>query len=236
MNEELSQNNPKKEKMDLFERIKTISSILTPFLIAVLGWIITTNYNKNQLELQRINNENQLKIAQINASVGQSALIKDLLDDITSDNKIKSIAAVEAILYAAPNPGKRIVGILARISNDSERFYAIDALNAKRKSLADNFFSDNDLERFEAIKELQSLWMNDEIMLDVLLHSAKKWLKQQNKTINDTIVDQLVKISSSFPPDVIKLHHADIKEIISYLPVESQVRNSISFQVLCKIK
>ena len=139
-----------KPKKDIWEIIQALTPLLIPLSIAVIGWYFTNQHNQNQIEIQRINNENQLQVALINSNVGQSGLIKDFMQDLTSKDTFIRNIAIEAILYAAPTPGKRIVDIIAKSNNNSIKQIANDALEGKRSDLVENLYSVHKTNRITA--------------------------------------------------------------------------------------
>lgn len=160
-----------KEK-DFWEKLQALTPILIPITIAVIGWYFTSAFNKNQLEIQKNNNDNQLQVALINSSVGQSELIKDFMQHLTDkDTAVRNIA-IEAILYAAPTPGKRIVEIIAKTSDVKTRDLANDALHSKRLDLIANLFSTQKQIRLIAANEITSNWTTDDQILSGLIEKS----------------------------------------------------------------
>src|SRR5690348_3525945 len=86
------------KKKDAWDKLQSLAGILIPVSIALVGWYYTNANNKNQLEIQQINNDNQFQIALVNSNVGQSELIKDFIQHLTSKDSAARNIAIEAIL------------------------------------------------------------------------------------------------------------------------------------------
>lgn len=229
--------NLNKRGKDKWDILKILTSILIPFIIGIIGWYFTNDYNRNQLQIQKINNENQLQIALINANVRQSELIKDMLHDLTSEREVVRIAAIEAVLYAAPDPGKRIVDVLAKLGDRSTKIYVDDALATKRKYLSDNMFSEIKSKRIESSNEILSIWSNDEKMLSELVEkSIDKLAKKDSCIFNDTIMINTIKVISLFAPEPIRKNIVKIKKFTNYIPLESHCRQDKNFEFLNGLK
>lgn len=169
---------------DLWDKIQSLTGILIPLAIAGVGWYYTSENNNSQLEIQRLNNENQFQIALVNSNVGQSELIKDFMQHLTSKDTASRNIAIEAILYAAPTPGKKIVEVLSKTGDKQTRSIAIDALASKRIDLIENLFSDQKQVRLIAANEIISNWSNDNQLLTELLNKVIACISGSVATLN----------------------------------------------------
>jgi hypothetical protein len=172
------------KQKDFWDKIQALGNILIPITIAILGWYFTNEHNKNQTEIQQLSNENQFQIALVNSSVGQSELIKDFMQHLTSKDTATRNIAIEAILYAAPTPGKKIVEVLSRTSDKQTRTFAMDALANKRIDLVSNLFSDQKQTRLVASNEITSNWTSDQQILTELLDRTSKCLSNIESSFN----------------------------------------------------
>ena len=212
------------KKKDFWEKLSLFTPILIPVTIALVGWYFTNQHNKNQLEVQQINNENQLQVALINSNVGQSELIKDFMQQLTSkDSAVKNIA-IEAILYAAPNPGKRIVEIIANSGDAKTREVANDALAGKRTDLVSNLFSTQKQIRIIAANEITSNWTGDDRVLSSIISRADNCLQNKDSSPDcDNGVFNSIVVLLSFPKQSLAAHKEDIKSLINKIPGTSQL-------------
>jgi hypothetical protein len=226
----------KTPRKTVWDKLQVLTPILIPLTIAVLGWYFTNRYNANQLAIEQMNNQKQVEIANINASVGQSALIKDLMIYLTSKDQASQNIAIEAILYAAPGPGKRIVEILARSKNDSVRTFAKAALSGKREDLASNLFSDQKQLRLAAAGEIAANWNNDkEVVLD-LFAKAKSCLEGDNTAGNceDGLYNTMV-VLSGFTTEALLPYKKEIMWLIERIPPSSRKTQTIAAQISRKL-
>ena len=189
---------PDVKKKDFWDKFQALTGILIPIAIASVGWYYTSENNKSQLEIQRLNNENQFQIALVNSNVGQSELIKDFMQHLTSKDTASRNIAIEAILYAAPTPGKKIVEVLSKSSDKQTRMFASDALAGKRTDLIENLFSDQKQIRLIAANEIIANWSNDNPFLTELLNKAKDCISGTVASSNcsDGIYNTFVVLSS----------------------------------------
>jgi hypothetical protein len=189
---------PDSKQKDFWDKIQALTGILIPITIAVVGWYYTSENNKSQLEIQRLNNENQFQIALVNSNVGQSELIKDFMQHLTSkDTAVRNIA-IEAILYAAPTPGKKIVEVLSRTGDKQTRSFAVDALASKRSDLIENLFSDQKQIRLIAANEIILNWANDGQFLTELLTKTKECISgsETSSNCNDGVFNSFAVLPS----------------------------------------
>jgi hypothetical protein len=212
------------KKKDFWEKLPLFTPILIPVTIALVGWYFTNQHNKNQLEVQQINNENQLQVALINSNVGQSELIKDFMQHLTSkDSAVKNIA-IEAILYAAPTPGKRIVEIIANSGDAKTREVANDALAGKRTDLVSNLFSTQKEIRIIAANEIMSSWTGDDRMLSAIIARADNCLQNKDSSPDcDNGVFNSIVVLLSFSKQLLSAHKEEIKGLINKIPGTSQL-------------
>ncbi|MFD3002862.1 hypothetical protein ACFS7Z_21015 [Pontibacter toksunensis] len=169
---------------DIWDKIQSLSGVLIPIAIAGVGWYYTNENSKSQLEAQRLNDENQFQIALVNSNVGQSELIKDFMQHLVSKDTATRNIAIEAILYAAPTPGKKIVEVLSRTGDKQTRLVAIDALANKRTDLISNLFSDQKQIRLIAANEIITNWTNDRLILSELLSRTKECISNSDSSPN----------------------------------------------------
>jgi hypothetical protein len=212
------------KKKDFWERLPLLTPILIPVSIALVGWYFTNQHNRNQLEVQQINNENQLQVALINSNVGQSELIKDFMEHLTSkDSAVRNIA-IEAILYAAPTPGKRIVEIIASSGDVKTRQVANDALSGKRSDLVANLFSTQKSNRIIAANEISSNWAGDDQILSGIIARADNCLRNKDSSPDcDNGVFNSIVVLMSFSKQLLLAHKEEIKSLVSKIPSTSQL-------------
>ncbi len=212
--------NPKQK--DVWDKAQSLAGFLIPFAIAAVGWYYTSENSKNQLEVQRLNNENQFQIALVNSNVGQSELIRDFMQHLTSkDTAVRNIA-IEAILYAAPAPGKKIVEVLSRTSDKQTRIFAIDALATKRSDLATNLFSNQKQTRLIAANEILTNWTSDNLLLMQLLDKTSGCLTSNNSLSNcgDGIYNFFI-VLPSFSRQLLTANKAKISSIANKISLEN---------------
>ena len=186
------------KQKDFWDKIPALTGILIPITIAAVGWYYTSENSKSQLEIQRLNNENQFQIALVNSNVGQSELIKDFMQHLTSKDTASRNIAIEAILYAAPTPGKKIVEVLSRTGDKQTRSFAVDALASKRTDLIGNLFSEQKQVRLIAANEIISNWSNDNEFLTELLSKTKECIAGNgtSSNCNDGVFNSFVVLPS----------------------------------------
>jgi hypothetical protein len=205
-----------KKKNDFWSKIPILTPILIPLSISLIGWYFTNQYNLNQLEIQKENDSIQVEIALINASVNQAELIRDYMVDLTGkDTSIRNIA-IEAVLYAAPNPGKRIVEIIAKTGNSRTREVVEDAFSSKRKDLINSVFSSQKQQRLFATEEIITNWINDKILIKALIDKALSC----NKSVCDCsngIYNTFV-ILKNCPYEILILNRNEIGALSSKIP------------------
>lgn len=243
MEEELLQRLTKVEnqlslkKKDAWEKLQVLIPLLIPLSIALVGWYFTNQHNKNELLLQEHNSDNQIQVALINSNVGQSELIKDFMQHLTSpDTAVRNIA-IEAILYAAPTPGKRIVEIMARTSDHSTRVQAIDALDSKRIDLVTNLFSALKQNRVIAATEISSNWTSDNELVKEILARAETCLANKDSSPDcDNGVYNSIVVLSNFPKSLIGIYKQEIKALIDKIPGSSQLTLNQAEELLKKIE
>ena len=225
------------KKKDFWEKLQVITPLLIPLLIALLGWYFTYQHNKTQLDLQQINNENQLQVALINSSVGQSGLIKDFMQQLTSSDTAAKNIAIEAILYAAPTPGKRIVDIIAKSSNVKTREIANDALSSKRTDLISNLYSTQKQNRVIAANEIISNWSTDDKILSELIMKADNCLSNKDSSPDcDNGIYNTMVVFASFSKQLLISHEQSIKSLIKKIPVTSKLTLTQSKEILNKME
>ncbi|QHT68681.1 hypothetical protein GXP67_19545 [Rhodocytophaga rosea] len=224
-----------KEK-DYWEKLQVLTPILIPIIIALAGWYFTDQHNKNQLEIEKNNNENQLQVALINSSVGQSELIKDFMQHLADkDTSIRNIA-IEAILYAAPTPGKKIVEIIAKTSNGNAKKFAIDALKGKRQDLVSNLFSSQKQNRLIAASEISTNWTTDNEMLSELLAKAGNCLTNKETASDcDNGVYNTIIVISNFSRSLLVTRKEEIQGLVSKIPKASPLTLKQVEELLNKI-
>jgi len=209
------------QKNDLWKKITIITPILIPLVVAFIGWYFTNVHNKNELEIQKINNSNQVKVANINSNVGQSSLIKDFMPHLMNkDTAVRNIA-MEAILYAAPSPGKKIVEIIAKSSDSKTRASANDALESKRDDLVNSLFAKQKQRRLSAATEITSNWNSDEQLLSKLISRANECLDGRNTAgdCKNGIYNAMV-ILPSFAPELLSFYKQELKKLQTKIPTE----------------
>lgn len=206
------------KRKDFWDKIQALTGVLIPIAIACVGWYYTNENNKSQLEIQRLNNDNQFQIALVNSNVGQSELIKDFMQHLTSKDTASRNIAIEAILYAAPTPGKKIVEVLSRTGDKQTRSFAIDALASKRTDLIGNLFSDQKQIRLIAANEIISNWSNDNQILTELLNKTKDCISgsETSSDCNDGVYNAFV-ILPSFSKQLLLANKSTIVSIANQI-------------------
>lgn len=223
------------KKKDNWDKLNILTPILIPLSIALVGWFFTSNYNNIQNEIQTSSNTSQEKVALLNAKVGQSQLISDLIDDLSSKNELVRMIATEAILYAAPSPGIKIVETVAKFGNVKDSTFALGALATKRKFLVNNMFSNNITSRNEAINEIITLWRDDEKMVSKLIEKASTCLKQNiDYSVCDTSIYNSIVVLANFTKQPLDIHRKEIKELINNrsIPPKNRVIVTRSYKLL----
>ena len=204
---------------DIWDKLPALTGILIPIVIASVGWYYTNENSKSQLDIQKLTNDNQFQIALVNANVGQSELIKDFMQHLTNkDTAIRNIA-IEAILYAAPTPGKKIVDVLSKTSDKQTRLFAADALSTKRLDLITNLFSDQKQARLIAANEIVTNWSNDKQLLAEILNRTKDCLsdKESSSNCSDGVFNSFT-ILSSFSKQLLTENKSIISSIANRIP------------------
>ena len=186
------------KQKDFWDKIQALSGFFIPIAIAAVGCYFTNENNRSQLEIQKLNNENQFQIALVNSNVGQSELIKDFMQHLTSKDTAVINIAIEAILYAAPSPGKKIVEVLSKSRDNQTRSFANDALTNKRIDLIEGLFSEQKQIRLMAANEIVNNWSNDNQLLTELLVKTKKCVSDSvsMSNCNDGVFNSFVVLTS----------------------------------------
>ncbi len=184
-----------------------------------MGWYYTSENYKNQLAIQRLNNENQFQIALVSSSVRQSELIKDFMQYLTSKDTATGIIAIEAILYAALTPDKKIVEVLSKSGDKQTMSFAVDALASKRTDLIENLFSDQKQVRLIAANEIISNWANDIQFLTELLNKTKKCISGNTTSSNcfDGVYNSFI-VLASFSKQLLQANKQTIISIANLIP------------------
>lgn len=207
------------KKKDAWDKLQSLAGILIPVSIALVGWYYTNANNKNQLEIQQINNDNQFQIALVNSNVGQSELIKDFIQHLTSKDSAARNIAIEAILYAAPTPGKKIVEVLSKTSDQQTRLIAMDALSGKRTDLTAGLFSNQKQTRLIAANEITGNWSNDALLLTELLNRTEDCLKQPEIVFNCSDgVYNFFAVAASFSKQLLQANKQKILALAESIP------------------
>ncbi len=222
-----------KKKKDMWEKLQVIAPLLIPISIALVGWYFTNEHNKNQLQIQKSNNENQFHVAVINSNVGQSELIKDLMQHLTSkDTSVRNIA-IEAILYAAPAPGKKIIEIIARTSDSSSRTAATDALAGNRVDLVRNLFSPQKQNRIIAASEISSNWDTDPQLVKELIKKAEDSVAGSDATADcENGLYNAMVVLASFAKEVKLLYREKIKALVNKISADKQLTKNLGDELL----
>ncbi len=224
------------KQKDIWDKLPIFTGLLIPITIAVLGWYFTNEHNKSQLEIQKLNNENQFQVALVNSNVGQSELIKDFMQHLTSKDTAARNIAIEAILYAAPTPGKKIVEVLSRSNDKQTRAFAIDALSSKRLDLIENLFSDQKQVRLVAANEIISNWASDNQMLVELLNRTEKCLGNDGSSANcNDGVYNAFALLPSFSKQLLVSQKQRIAALSNGVPASNQKTRKLAEDVLQKI-
>ncbi len=225
------------KRKDFWEKIQVLTPILIPLSIALIGWYFTREYNYHQLEMQKINNENQLQVAIINSNVGQSQLIKGFMENLTSKDTAARNIAIEAILYAAPTPGKRIVELMAKSGDVKTKEIANDALSSKRIDLVDNLFSTQKQVRLIAANEITSNWNSDETLLNMLIKKSGTCLISNDSSpdCENGVFNTLV-VLSSFSKNLLANHKNEVVNLISKIPTASKVTTNQGKELLKQVE
>ncbi|RYY38655.1 MAG: hypothetical protein EOO08_13685 [Chitinophagaceae bacterium] len=210
------------KKKDLWDKLAVVAPLLIPVALTLVGWHFTNAHNSNQMELQRKEHEAQLQVAYINSSVGQSELIKDFMQQLTNaDTSVRNIA-IEAVLYAAPTPGKRIVEIIARNDGGAGASTARNALRAKRSDLVEALFDVQNGIRVQAAAEIMQNWSTDEELLHLLLERTNRCLGNhtQEPDCSDGIY-QSISVLPSFSRKLLTAHKPELQVLLAKLPHNS---------------
>lgn len=210
------------KKKDAWDKLSLIAPLLLPVALTLVGWHFTNEHNRNQLELQRKSHEAQLQVAYINSSVGQSELIKDFMQQLTNpDTAVRNIA-IEAVLYAAPTPGKRIVEIIARNEGAAGSATARHALQAKRGDLVEALFASENGTRVQAAAEILQNWTADEELLHLLLERAGRCMGNRGaETDCADGIYQAVSVLPSFTHSLLVSHRPELQALLTRLPKNS---------------
>ena len=205
---------------DIWDKIQNLSSVFIPVAIALVGWYYTNQNTSNQLEIQKLNNENDYQIALVNSNVGQSEMIKDFMQHLTSQDTAVRNIAIEAILYAAPTPGKKIVEVLSRSHDTKTRSFANDALANKRNDLVSNLFSDQKQTRLAAANEIVTNWADDEKICIELLNRTNECLTKGSGTLNcEDGIFNVFTVLPSFSKSILHSNKERIASIIDKIPI-----------------
>ena len=212
------------KKKGFFEKIQILTPILIPITIAFVGWYFTNQHNENQLKLQEMNSENQRQVAMINATVGQSSLIRDFIPHLNSADTSEQNIALVAILYAAPGPGKEIVEIVAKSGNSNASSKANVALANKRKDLINSLFSFQKHTRLIAANEISSNWTSDNKIINELIVKAKNCLHNNSGIIDcNNGVYNVIIVLQNFPKELLKVHEKEIQALIDLIPESNKL-------------
>lgn len=225
------------QKKDFWEKLQAITPILIPLTIAWVGWYFTDQHNTSQLEIQKNSSEGQLQVAIINSTVGQSEMIQDFMIHLTGKDTIARNIAIEAILYAAPAPGKKIVERIKENSSGDANRVATDALNTKRLDLVSNLFSTQAQNRIIAANEITASWLSDDLIIEKLISRAENCVNNnsalpdcENGLYNTFVVLQNFSKSSL-------LNYKDrIQNLINKLPSSSAKTRDLGIELMKRIE
>jgi len=230
------------------ELVKASIPILVPSIIAIATLFFQHQYNTNQLELQKRrdsvqlilqqrNDSNQRRIANINADLAQSALIKDFLPLIKSENALERNIAFEALLYAVPIPGKRILDLKIKYGNIEDRQNSQEAVDAKRDELVNNTFSYDKNTRLLASNEITSNWLDDTGIMGKLIERASNCYNQ-NVTgfdCNQGSYNALVLLTY-FSREKLLQYHDEIILLVESIPEKQSRTMKLGTLLLDKLK
>ncbi|RYY93716.1 MAG: hypothetical protein EOO11_19260 [Chitinophagaceae bacterium] len=211
-----------RKQKDGWDKLAALTPALISFAIAAVGWHFTNAHNEHQLQLQQRQHESQLQVAYVNASIGQSELIKDFMQPLSNPDTTARNIAIEAVLYAAPTPGKRIVDIIARSSPAAGAGTARAALAAKRRDLAAGLFSAGGAARFAAASEIANAWTGDEELLHLLVERTGRCLADRSGAPDcaDGIY-AVMGVLPAFHSNLLQEHRAELTALLSKLPKNS---------------
>lgn len=218
------------EKKGFWDKIQILTPILIPVILALAGWYFQAEYNETQMVLQKqkdsvqfamqqINDSNQRQIAYMNATVGQSALIKDFIPLINSKDPLERNIAFEAILYAAPAPATRIQELRLTFGNEEDKSRAKDALDLKRADLINKLFSFSKNDRLIAANEIILNWTDDSQIVEGLKIKAIGCLNGTDEIsdCNNGAYNALI-VLNNFKIATLKKFEQDILDLIKKIP------------------
>jgi hypothetical protein len=244
---EVSNNKSNNQKIDWVELVKASIPILVPTIIAIATLFFQHQYNTSQLELQKRkdsiqlilqqrNDSNQRRIANINADLAQSALIKDFLPLIKSENALERNIAYEAILYAVPIPGKRIQDLRIKYGNEEDRLNSQEAVNIKRNDLVNKLFSFDKSERLLADNEISLNWSNDLLIIDRLINKTVNCFefKEEGSNCNQGSHNAFV-VLTYFSRDKLLNYQTEIRDLVKKIPEQQRPTITVGNIILDKL-
>ena len=181
----------------LWEKAPTLVMALNPVLLLVIGYFLNAGIEKTkaQIEMTRAQiEENSARLLDLKTAAETSTIalhervdkikvIGDFLNDLSGKDETRRKLAIEAILIALPDEGTRLVKVIEQ-SNESggqvskgDVVAAQDALTGTRFRLVADMFSQAQPVRLNALTTLQRAWLDDAVILDLLVTRAMQDVK-----------------------------------------------------------
>lgn len=224
-----------KNKKDIWDRLQAVGTACIPLIIAVVGWIFTNNYNKSQSELQKITFEKQNEVQNMQVQVSQAQLIRDLTQQLASNDKTVRDIALAAIIYSAPNLGKQVADIEAQKDAASAALVA-NLYDGKRIDVITGLFSVNAQSRLSAYNEIINNWLSDDQFLSALIIQSKKLLQTTDslQDRNNGLYNAMI-VFQNYSTKMLVNHKTDLIDLINAIPSSNSKTQYQGKEVLKRI-
>jgi hypothetical protein len=179
----------KKRKKDRWDKMQILIGLLIPIAVVYAGNRYAQSMKSAELQTQETIAEQQHDVAEVNARVGQVAIISSFFDALLSDDPSRKKLATEAILIALPKEGPRLVKAVSQIdTSEVVRNFAVDALSNRRSDLVAQLFSESSVTRQEGYSALISGWGDDSSLIPELLQYARDDSTNLNGVFNTLVL------------------------------------------------
>ncbi|MDP9076683.1 MAG: hypothetical protein M3O71_04605 [Bacteroidota bacterium] len=207
-----------KDKKDIWDRLQAVGTACIPLIIAIVGWLFTNNYNESQAELQKIAFEKQNEVQNSQVQLSQAQLIRDLTQQLASNDKTVRDIALAAIIYSAPNLGKQVADIESK--KDAASAALVQNLyDGKRIDVITGLFSTSAQSRLSAYNQIINNWLTDDQFLADLIVQSKRLINTTDtlQDRNNGLYNAMV-VFQNYSPVMLLKHKADLADLISSLP------------------
>jgi hypothetical protein len=185
-----------------WEKVSPLVVALNPVLLLVIGYFLNAGIETTKAEIEKAKVEIQANSARLSdlktaaetstialhERVDKVKVISDFLNDLSGTDERRRRLAIEAILIALPDEGTRLVKVIEQFNESGGQVSkgdvvaAQDALTGTRVRLVADMFSKAQPVRLNALSTLERAWLDDAVILDLLVMRAMQDVKARKET------------------------------------------------------